>query len=119
MLVLAFFRIYLVVLIFPIGRSLIIAASEEDSFVVTFQSNRNEGISIEEWVEYIDEIPALEEFTACHWEYIEYFNDDLNSIWSYCTVDNKEDTEIKCTQIAYKVLKKYVLLVLEYGAAII
>ena len=48
------------------------AASSTRSFVVSFQNSG--GWSTEEWVEINKPIPLLKEFTACHWEKLQYFS---------------------------------------------
>ena len=63
----------------------------EKSFVVSFQSSGK--WAKDEWIEYKDPIPSFNEFTACHWEKINYFSSQINTVWSYCLYLTKEDTK--------------------------
>ena len=53
------------------------------SFTITFQSSGR--ISTEEWAEYKGDMPHAKNLSICHWDRLEYFNDDVSSLWSYCT----------------------------------
>ena len=52
--------------------------------------------------EYQGHIPAMAEFTACHWEKMQYFAISSNTIWSYCTVRSTEDQTLRCIQLYSK-----------------
>ena len=70
----------------------------QEGFVISFQSTGN--ISLDEWSEYKDDIPAISQFTACHWEYVRIFSRRTNALWSYCSTNDSID--ITCTQYSYK-----------------
>ena len=72
--------------------ALMSTSTSKSSFVVSF------GSLSQDWMEYSGKIPGLLEFTVCHWEYLKYFNKDINSVWVYCIVENRDDRKIKCTQ---------------------
>ena len=67
------------------------------TFMVSFQNSG--GWSTNEWVEYDQDIPVLEEFTACHWERIRYFSSDIMNVWAYCIADRVQTLDINCTQL--------------------
>ena len=52
--------------------------SAQNTFKVEFQSSGD--WSKDEWLEHEGKIPQLSEFTACHWEKIIYFSQDINTI---------------------------------------
>ena len=52
--------------------------------------------------EYQGHIPAMAEFTACHWEKMQYFAISSNTIWSYCRVRSSEDQTLRCIQLYSK-----------------
>ena len=66
------------------------------TFVISFQNS--DVWSTKEWVEMNQNIPVLNEFTACHWERIRYFSTDMMTIWSYCIADRTNRNAINCTQ---------------------
>ena len=73
------------------------------SFEVSFQKNGK-------WAptaiaEYQGHIPAMAEFTACHWEKMQYFAISSNTIWSYCTVRSTRDQTLRCIQLYSKGLQ--------------
>ena len=74
------------------------------SWMASFQTSTE--VSIDELIEFEGAIPSMKEFTTCHWEYMRKTSVGMNSIWSYCTVNNETDTEMRCTQFAYKSLLK-------------
>ena len=71
------------------------------SFSISFQSSRK--ISINEWAEFKGDMPHLKEITLCHWNRLDYFSDDVSSIWSYCTQQTSNST-IMCIQMEYKAI---------------
>ena len=74
--------------------------SAKKTFKVAFQTS---GVwSSKDWVEYKGNIPVLEQFTACHWEKLQYFAFYSNSIWSYCTIRNRIDKNMNCMQLFSK-----------------
>ena len=56
------------------------------SFAISLQTSGE--ISINEWAKYKGVMPHLQEFTVCHWDKLEYFSDDVSSLWSYCIQNN-------------------------------
>ena len=67
------------------------------SFEAVFQ---NSNIwSAQEWLEYQGNIPELKEFTACHWEKLQYFALRSNTIWAYCAVRSKAKKKLSCIQL--------------------
>ena len=69
------------------------------SFITSFHSSGK--WNKDEWIEYKDDIPSFNEFTACHWEKIEYFSDQINTVWSYCMYLTKEDPKLRCLEVYY------------------
>ena len=71
----------------------------ERSFISSFHSSGkwNE----DEWIEYKDDIPSFNEFTACHWEKIKYFSEQINTVWSYCMYLTKDDPKLRCLEVYY------------------
>ena len=66
-------------------------------FEVIFQENNkwsNTAIA-----EYEGQIPTILEFTACHWEKLQYFATRSNAIWSYCTKYSSKDETLSCLQL--------------------
>ena len=48
----------------------------QPSFIMSFQTSTKFGnISTEEWAEFTGNIPDIEEFSACQWEMMRYFNE--------------------------------------------
>ena len=76
-------------------------ASTAASFIVSFQSS--ETISVEEWAEYIGNMPQLNDITVCHWNKVNYFSDDVSTLWSYCTQKTSND-KMRCIQMEYKAI---------------
>ena len=70
------------------------------SFVASFQSKG--GWSTDEWIEFNQPIPVLQEFTSCHWEKIRYVSSDFMSIWSYCIASRSHYDDLNCTQLFSK-----------------
>ena len=74
------------------------------SFVAKFQSDIKGPhlASSNVWMEYLERIPAIKQFTSCLWVKIKYFNFKYAAcLWSYCMVnDNKDD--MKCLRICIK-----------------
>ena len=73
------------------------------SFIISFQSRNN--LSTDEWAEYLDEIPSMNEFTSCWWEKLRFFATDLSAVWGYCKQKSKTDQGIKCTQFYHRGIK--------------
>ena len=71
----------------------------ENSFIASFQSSGK--WSKDEWLQYTDTIPSFNEFTACHWEKIRHFSDQINTVWSYCFYLTEEDQKMRCIEAYY------------------
>ena len=69
------------------------------SFIIAFQSSGR--VSTEEWAEYKGDMPRVKDLSICHWDRIQYFNDDVSSVWSYCTQEASTSKMI-CVQMEYK-----------------
>ena len=69
------------------------------SFTITFQSSGR--ISTDEWAEYQGDMPHAKNLSICHWDRLEYFNDDVSSLWSYCTQETSH-SKMMCVQMEYK-----------------
>ena len=69
----------------------------DSSFEISFQESGD--WSTNEWGKYMNEIPRLEEFTACHWQRMRFFASDIIPIWSYCMVLDNSTKKLECTQI--------------------
>ena len=55
--------------------------------------------SIDEWIEFTNQISPSKEFTACHWIRPKYFNKRIAiNLWSYCTLAREGDL-MGCLQI--------------------
>ena len=54
----------------------------QDTFIASFQSSGK--WTADEYLEYNGNIPALREFTSCHWEKAKFFSEKESLIWSYC-----------------------------------
>ena len=52
------------------------------SFYLSFR--RSGTPSKVEWAAFLDPMPDLKEFSICHWDKPSYFNDQMNTIWTYC-----------------------------------
>ena len=74
------------------------------TWMASFQTSTE--VSVDELIEFGGKFPSMKEFTGCHWEYRRKATVSMSSIWSYCTVNNETDTEMRCTQFAYKPLSK-------------
>ena len=70
------------------------------TFYVSFENSDD---SINEWVEFKDPMPDLSEFSICHWDKPKSFNDNLNSIWSYC-FSSKYGEGIDCMQLWFDLI---------------
>ena len=57
---------------------------------------------IDEWAEYKDKIPTMNEFTSCLWEKLRYFATDYTAVWGYCHQKSVTDESIKCTQFYHR-----------------
>ena len=77
----------------------LILAKSENSFIASFQSS-GEWLK-DEWIEYNHEIPLLTEFTACHWEKVQYFSEQINTVWAYCMFVTKDDSKMRCVEVYY------------------
>ena len=54
------------------------------------------------WIEYIEKIPPVKEFTSCQWVKIKYFNFKYAAcLWSYCMVKD-DQMGMKCLRICMK-----------------
>ena len=91
-----------IILIFLFFSLFFHSTKSEKSFVASFQSSGQ--WSENEWIEYKDKIPVLFELTACHWEKIEYFSTQINTVWTYCMYITKMDTKMRCMEVYYKIL---------------
>ena len=40
--------------------------------------------SKDNWMQYMEDVPPLKEFTVCHWEKLNYFANSENIVWTYC-----------------------------------
>ena len=76
----------------------------DSSFILSFQStlsfSKNSEVSVDEWGKFNGKIQNLKEFTACHWEYLNFFNQNQNSVWSYC-ISGTNNRNFKCLQYNY------------------
>ena len=76
----------------------------EQSFIVSFQSKSNGAASPSdnEWVEFVNEMPSSNAFTACLWIKTRFFNTNTAvNLWSYCTIAKNED-KMECLQVFLK-----------------
>ena len=70
------------------------------TFVVSFQAQKNgiQSPSLDEWIEYSNDLSSTNEFTVCHWIKPSFFNDDTSaSTGSYCIIQAEKD-KMKCIQ---------------------
>ena len=80
--------------------------SSESTFKASFNDSTNsERFNTDKWGRYVGEINGVINFTACHWEKLQFFAKEYNPVWSYCTemlssrsTDRKED-DIRCIQL--------------------
>ena len=84
-------------LLSTLAHLILAAAVSAENFVLSLQSSGGV-VSVEEWAEYLEKIPTLDEFTICHWEYLRHFSEDSMSPWSYCVLKTKDANKIRCTQ---------------------
>lgn len=77
----------------------------ESTYAISFQSDcaTTDCLTTEEWAEYIDKIPRMEQFTVCHWDKLQYFSADINSIWSYCFIKTYNSSPY-CVQLHYSLI---------------
>ena len=53
-------------------------------------------------MEYLDNIPMIKDFTACHWMNTKYFSLELMPVWSYCMIkDESISNDTVCLQISF------------------
>ena len=69
-----------------------------EAFLIAFLRFRN--LSTYDWAEYNGNVPHLKDFTACHWEKLDFFNKKGHYIWNYCTILNATAT-MECIQMWY------------------
>ena len=86
-------------LLFFVLLPLLSNASNDVSFIASFQSSGN--WSSNEYLEFVDNITELKEFTACHWEKTLSFSKSLNNVWSYCQYLSESDLELRCVNVYY------------------
>ena len=67
------------------------------TFIASFQPSGQ--WSSTEWIEYKGKIPALTQFTACHWEKLPFHSVEINTVWSYCHYMTKTDSRLKCVEL--------------------
>ena len=76
----------------------------KESFIVTFQkgiTNIDRNVD-NQWMEYTDDIPMIQDFTACHWMNTKYFSKELMPVWSYCMIkDESKTNDTVCLQISF------------------
>ncbi len=80
-----------------IAHIFVTCSAQQSSFILSFHASVDQQVGVDQWAEYVGEVPRLLEFTVCHWEYLVYFN-DVNSIWAYCFLKMENDTKPACTQ---------------------
>ena len=69
------------------------------SFVAKFQASGK--WSNREFLEFDGKfLDTIYEFTACHWENLNYFSTSINTIWNYCDTANPEDGRMRCINAA-------------------
>ena len=55
-----------------------------------------------QWMEYQDDIPMIQDFTSCHWMNTKYFSKELMPVWSYCMIkDESISNDTVCLQISF------------------
>jgi hypothetical protein len=86
-------------LLFFVLLPLLSNASNDVGFIASFQSSGN--WSSNEYLEFMDNITELKEFTACHWEKTLSFSERLNNVWSYCQHLSKSDLQLRCVSVYY------------------
>jgi len=86
-------------LVFCILLPMLSNASNDVGFIASFQSSGK--WSENEYLEFVDNIPELKEFTSCHWERTLTFSKKLNNVWSYCQYLSESDVELRCVNIYY------------------
>ena len=75
------------------------ASADENSFLVHFQKSGK--WSKKEVLEFKNDFNStIKEFTTCHWEKLDFFSRDENTIWSYCEITNKTNKRLKCLNAA-------------------
>ena len=80
------------------------SGSELSIFSVEFQKGvTNIDTNVDnQWMEYLDDIPMIKDFTACHWMNTKYFSKELMPVWSYCMIkDETESNDTVCLQISF------------------
>lgn len=70
------------------------------TFILNFQSSGE--LSLEQWAEYLGDIPPMQEFTSCIWEKLRYFATDYTAVWGYCHQTSANDLSISCTQFYHR-----------------
>ena len=71
-----------------------VSYADDKSFLVHFQKSGK--WSNREVLEFKHDFSSsIQEFTACHWEKLDYFSRETNTIWSYSEVTNKSDSRLK------------------------
>ena len=88
-------------LVFVLLSQMTYSSTGAKSFIASFQSS--EKWSKDEWLQYNDIIPSFNEFTACHWEKIKHFSDQINTVWSYCFYLTEEDQKMNCVEVYYQI----------------
>ena len=72
------------------------------SFIMSFQSGNKDKMSTDQWAEYTERIPPMQQFTSCFWEKLRYFATDYTNVWGYCKEKSKNDKSVKCTQFYHR-----------------
>ena len=71
--------------------------STSESFEMVFQSSGH--WSKDEWSKFEGKISPLNELTSCHWDKFSFQSIKTNTIWSYCYIETKDESELKCIQL--------------------
>ena len=76
------------------------SVSCQQRFVASFQKDIEGSFSAtsDVWIEFSKKIPPFEQFTACHWIKIKFYNLKVAAnLWSYCTIKDSGD-KMRCLQ---------------------
>ena len=73
------------------------------TFTISMQQS-GKAVTTDEWAMYNDKIHQItKEFTICHWDKLQYFTDNINTLWSYCYVHDENST-LFCLEMDYSLI---------------
>ena len=72
----------------------------DGTFIASFQPSGD--WSSDEYLDYTGGLPALEEFSSCHWQRTASFSEETGTIWAYCQHFSANDWVLRCIEFSLK-----------------